>query len=166
MTAVDQDGHVPLDEQLVERVHHRVVRMVAVEERMELHAEETRVIEKRCRLLDEPSDARVRPDEPVGAGNGLDDLPHIGVVRMEDQPAVDALRLHEVDQAVPVEPHVEERELSHVHVRVEDAGLLLHGVDTRQDCARYSTPEWSRMQWPWSRRRTDRGPVSRASSRT
>ena len=52
---------------------------------------------------------------------------------MEDQPPVDALRSGiSVDQSVPVEPHVEERELADVHVRVEDAQVCSDGVATRR----------------------------------
>ena len=98
------------------------------------------MLEKRRSLVEEARQARVCPDEPVRTGNRLDDVAHVGVVRVEDEAFLDALVRHERDEAVPVESYVEERELTHVHVSVEDSRLL-STVDTRQDRARYSTPQ-------------------------
>ena len=81
---MDEHGQAALPEQLHQRMHRRVVRVVAVDQRMELQAEELRMVEEPLRLLAVAGQARVRPNERVSLRNRLDDRPHILVVGMED----------------------------------------------------------------------------------
>src|SRR3990172_4301548 len=120
MPAVDDHGEPALDEELVERVYGGVVRVVAVEEGVELRPEELRVLEEARGLLEEARQPRVRPDERVGALDGLDDAAHVVVVRVKDEALAVLVLAHEPHEPVPVERDVEEREVAHVHVRVED----------------------------------------------
>src|SRR5439155_18660477 len=65
--------------------------------------------------------ARVRPDEPVEAGNRLDDLRHVCVVGVEDNAGADVVSAHQLVDTVAVERDAEHRlERADVHVRVED----------------------------------------------
>ena len=61
VAAVDQHGLVAREDQLDQRVDGRVVRVVAVDQRMELQPEELRVVEEPGHLLEVPRHPRVPP---------------------------------------------------------------------------------------------------------
>src|SRR5712691_1840898 len=99
----------------------RVVRVVAVEERMQLHPEELRVLEKFLCLGKVAGQPWVRPYKAVHAWDRLHHLAYVCVVRVEDDPRADVMLLHQRHQPVAVERDAEHRlERADVHVRVED----------------------------------------------
>lgn len=120
VTAVDERRVITPDQLFDERMDRGVVGVIGIEQRMHLHAEELRVIEQLHGLLEEPRDARIGPHEAVRAGDGLDDLPDILIVRMEHHPGAQSELLHRRCQLLSGHPHVEEREIAHVHMGVDD----------------------------------------------
>ena len=119
-------------EQIHERVYGRVVRVVAVDQRMKLETQELRVIEEALDLLDVPGDSRVSPHEPVRLGNRLDDRADVLVVRVKDAAALVAVLLDDRCEAVAVERDVEHRpEVADVHVSVEDHAAPVTGCRDR-----------------------------------
>src|SRR5438034_5451724 len=126
MTAVDQHREAAaIDEQLHQWVDRRVVGVVPVDERMQLHAQKLRVLEKALRLLQVPGQPGVRPNERVGLRDGLDHSPHVLVVRVKDATAFVLVLLDDGGEPIPVERDVEHRpEVPDVHVRVEDHASL------------------------------------------
>ena len=108
-------------QQLHQRVHRGIVRQVAVDQRMELEAQELRVLEEAFHLLDMSRHARVPPDERVRLGYRLHDRLHVLVVWIEHEAAVVAVLLDDRRESVAVERDPEQRpEVAHVHVGVED----------------------------------------------
>ena len=120
VAGVEEHGQAALAGQRHERVHRRVVRVVGVEQRVELDAAEARVLEEGARLVVGLGPVGVGPVERPDAGQLLGDLAHELVVGREQQRLVDPRLLHERGEAVPIERDVEQRELPDVHVRVED----------------------------------------------
>ena len=102
VAGMDEHGQAAaVDEQLHQRVNGRVVRQVAVDQRVELETEELRMVEEAFDLLDVARHARVAPDEPVRLGDRLDHRANELVVRVEDAAALVLVLL---DHAVPARP--------------------------------------------------------------
>jgi hypothetical protein len=122
MSGVNEDRKAtPLQEQLHEGVDSRVVRVVAVDQRMELQTQELRVLEEALHLVDVSREARVPPHEPVRLGDRLDHRADVVVVGVEHAAALVAVLGDDRCQPVAVERHVEHRtEVADVHVSVED----------------------------------------------
>ena len=99
----------------------RVVRVVPVDQRVELQTEELRVLEKALGLVDVAGHARVPPHEPVCLRDRLDDRADVLVVGMEDATTLVAVLLDQRREPVAVERDVEHRaEVADVRVSVED----------------------------------------------
>ena len=116
---VEEDGQSAIAGQLHERVHRRVVRVVGVEQRVELDAAEARMLQEGARLVERLGPVRVGPVERPDAGQLLGDLAHELVVGREQERLGDPRLLHERGEALAIERDVEQREVPDVHVRVE-----------------------------------------------
>ena len=95
VAAVDQHRIAAGEEELDQRMDGLVVRVVAVEQRMHLHAEELGMVEEALGLLEVARHPRVRPDEPVQARDRLDHLGDVRVVRVEDDAVPDLVLVHQ-----------------------------------------------------------------------
>ena len=102
------------------------------------------MVEELGDLLEVPGHARVPPGERVQAGDRIDHLAHVPVVRIEHDAVRDLVLAHQPVDAVAVERDAEHRlERADMHVRVEDhrrdrRRLVLFACDTSARAA--STP--------------------------
>jgi hypothetical protein len=117
---VDERWHLELEEQLRDRMHDRVVRVIGVEQWMHLHPEELPVREELARLVRAALDPRVRPVQSPGVRDVLNQVADERVVGMEDDAGRIAPFGEQLYEAVSVHADVEEWEVAHVHVRVDD----------------------------------------------
>ena len=129
MPAVDQHGHPALDQQRGERMDARVVGVIAVEQRVQLHPEELRVLEELGRLLRVAGLARVRPVQRPRVRHPLDDPAGERVVRVKDDPG---LVVELLEQARPGRPR---------RARRRRAGTR------RRACAGRRSPRADRLAW-------------------